>query len=93
MAEIDLPTPGRAQAMGRGRGGVNPPQDWGLGDWLIPLHALRPEASADFEHIGKFNAISFFISCDCVVNFALTFLIDFTIISLFRVHVFSYSRL
>ena len=48
-AEFEPSTAPRPQAMGRGRGGVNPPQDWGLVDWLIPLHALRPEASADFH--------------------------------------------
>ena len=37
---IDPRTAPRAQATGRGRGGVNPPQDWGLGDPLVHLHAL-----------------------------------------------------
>ena len=34
---------------GRGRGGVNPPQDWGLVDWLIPLHALEARGLGGLE--------------------------------------------
>ena len=37
---IGPPTSPRPQATGRGRGGVNPPQDWGLVDPLTALHAL-----------------------------------------------------
>ena len=44
-----LPTSGRAEGMGRGRGGVLPLKTGvrGSASCMPPLHALRPEASAD----------------------------------------------
>ena len=33
----------------QGRGGVNPPQDWGLGNWLPLLHALEARGLGGFS--------------------------------------------
>ena len=48
-APLDPPTPGRAEGTGRGRGGVLPLKTGvrGSASCMPPLHALRPEASAD----------------------------------------------
>ena len=39
-----------------GKGGVNPSQDWGLVDWLIPLHALEARGLGGFNWGGKASA-------------------------------------
>ena len=52
-ALIELATSSWPQATGRGRGGVNPPQDWGLVDWLPLLHALEARGLGGFRTAHK----------------------------------------
>ena len=62
--ESALPTTRRARALGRGWGGVNPPQgleEIGLEWYEVAqgsyLHALRLKASADFKHINFWGTL------------------------------------
>ena len=43
-AEFDLPSTQRARALGRGRGGIPPPQDWGLEGYLYLCALYTPKA-------------------------------------------------